>query len=458
MQTTITEDTLPGVSPGARAVRTDSYFFDDFGFLHVDAVLSHEGTLQYFDEEKKEWIGAYMPVESLKQLVSDCTGSIVTSEHPVKDDINVLVDNDNFKNVAVGYLKNNDLKVEGNNLIGSLVVADSDAIKSVLSGNKKGISLGYTEYKFPVKGIDSQGTPYESIKKGLKLNHIALVEKPRAPNALISLDSLRTTYGLEETSRTAHGLEETSSPVSSSPVSSPNYTSSIPEDYMHGSSEDLSKVQMSRHGQLRMDKLDFPTLLEHKKMTEETNDKASVELTNQLLQKQSDLIKLQASYDSLKVELETAKTKNQDLNNKLEAANSATQGATAALDSYKEQAPTQFAIDAIVAERVAAWAKVGDKVAFDSTMSALDIQRARLSADFPQRAEQFKTASADYLDAFESAFDSLQASNPQAPKPLFDSVESTKETKKRDRANAFVMDADGTYSLFNLKKQPRKGY
>lgn len=393
-------------------IANDSYSFDDFGFLHIDAVLSHEGTLQYFDAEKQEWIGAYMPVESLGQLATDCQGSIVTSEHPVKDGKNVLVDNDNFKNVAVGYLKNDNFRLDGTNLIGSLVIADAEAQKAVLSGKKKGISLGYTEYKFPFSGTDSNGTPYESIKKGLKLNHIALVEQPRAANALISLDSR-------------------------------NYTSSITGDNV-----------------IRMDSKDFPTLIEHKKMTQETNDKSSVELTNQLLQNQSDLIKLQASYDSLKAELETTKTANQELSNKLAAANSATEGATAALDSYKEAQPSGEAIDAIVAERVAAWAKVGDKVAFDSKMSALDIQRARLSIDFPSRAERFKTASAEYLDAFESAFDSLQETAPQAPKPLFDSAKSDAPVsgKKQKKENAFVMDADGTYSLFNLKKQPRKGY
>jgi hypothetical protein len=206
---------------------------------------------------------------------------------------------------------------------------------------------------------------------------------------------------------------------------------------------------------MRLDSQDFQPLKENTMDKDHNTD--TKELANQLLDMQSKLIALQTSYDSLKADHETAKTNNAEIKAKLEAAESATEGAKAALDSYKEDQLTEEAINSLVAERVEAWAKVGDKLAFDSKLTALDIRRQRLTIEFPKQAEKFKDASAEYMNAFESAFDSLQESTPKAKAPLFTTTEATIKTDSTmypqpQKANAFMKDNDGTYTLFNLKQ------
>jgi hypothetical protein len=390
-----------------KQITTDSYKFDEFGFLHVDAVLSHEGTLNYFDETSQTWQGAYMPIASLAQMAKENKGAAVTLEHPTKEGKSVLLDEHNFKSEAIGYLSNDPLRVEGNNLVGTLIVADAKSQQAILSGSKKGVSLGYTEYQFPEKGADADGKEYQTVKKGLRLNHIALVEEPRAEKALISLDSLAYTLDKE------HCL-------------------GIP----------------------RLDSTDFAKLETQKNNQQmETKKDQSVD---QLLQMQSDLIKLQTNFDSIQKELQVVKAEKDALSLKLTTAEESAKGATAALDSYKEAQPSQEVIDEMVEKRVAAWHKANGKVAFDSKMTELDIQRARLALDFPNKAEEFKTASVEYLNAFESAFDSLKSSVPVAPKPLFNQATDSQNQPVVPSASPFK-DQDGSYSLFNLKAKSKRG-
>lgn len=393
--------------------KKDPYFFDEFGFMHMpNAILSNQGVFDYIYDDGTV-VSALMPVETLKELADDCTGCTITLEHPQDESGEyTLLSPENYKNFAKGYLASG-LRVEEGNLLGDLVIADRETQEAILDKSKKGISLGYKSHSIAVPGIDENGKPFDVIKKGLKLNQISVVENPRASKALFSLDS--TEYTLDNT------FKRLLTPT------------------------------------LTLDSKDFKPIkndLKNKQMTIETKTENNVD---QLLDMQSKLITLQANFDSLKATLdETAKQK-ETLAAELDASKSAADGLTAAFDSYKASQPTEEVINAQVAERVNAWAKAEGKVTFDSNMSALDIQRARLSADHPNNAEAFKTASAEYLSAFEAAFDSLQAATPKAPKPTFDST-SVPGTAVAPTAlaNSVIKREDGSYSLFDLKAKNRK--
>lgn len=408
------------VVPNVRAAivintKDDPYFFDEFGFMHMpNTVLSHQGIFDYIQDDGTT-VSALMPVEELQQMAENSKGSTITLEHPQDESGNmVLLNPENYKQFAKGYLSSV-LKVEDGNLLGDLVIADKETQEAILNKTKKGISLGYRSHHIPIRGVDETGKPFDIVKKGLRLNQISVVENPRASNALFSLDS------------TEHTLDST-------------FKSLLPST-------------------ISLDSSDFKPIINEIKTNNNmpTEDKNNKETVDQLLEMQSKMIALQTNFDSLKATLDSTVKEKEVLSAELVAVKSASEGVTAAFDSYKAAQPDEAAIDAIVEGRVKAWAKAGDKIAFDSKLTELDIRRSSLAIDHPEHAETFKTASVEYLNAFEAAFDSLQAAAPKAPKPTFDSASvAPKAGAPRSNAaaktsNSFTANEDGTYSLFDMR-------
>jgi hypothetical protein len=87
-----------------------------------------------------------------------------------------MVDSKNAKKYTVGFIQN--VRRDGDNIIGDLVVQVEDAIEKIENGELKDLSLGYRA-KLVDKG---DGT---LVQKEIVVNHLALVKEGRAERAQI---------------------------------------------------------------------------------------------------------------------------------------------------------------------------------------------------------------------------------------------------------------------------------
>lgn len=163
---------------------------EETGFLFCkNAILGHVGTQTYNGYEVG--ITDQKVVQVVRQekdvfdedSISSFDGKPITIYHP-----EVMVDSKNFKDYAVGHIKN--VRRDGDNLVGDLVIQTQDAIDKVLSGELKDLSLGYTAKLVPL----ADGTLKQ---EDIVINHLALVEEGRAINARI-VDNQTVVVGDEE--------------------------------------------------------------------------------------------------------------------------------------------------------------------------------------------------------------------------------------------------------------------
>lgn len=163
---------------------------EETGFLFCkNAILGHIGVQTYNGYEvgitDKKVVQVVRQEKDVfdEDSISSFDGKPITIYHP-----DVMVDSRNFKDYAVGHIKN--VRRDGDNLVGDLVIQTQDAIDKVLSGELKDLSLGYTAKLVPL----ADGTLKQ---EDIVINHLALVEEGRAINARI-VDSQTVMVGNEE--------------------------------------------------------------------------------------------------------------------------------------------------------------------------------------------------------------------------------------------------------------------
>ena len=101
----------------------------------------------------------------------------LTLEHPAK-----LVDAESWRKVAVGQTDGNVVR-DGEFVRVPMVMMDGDTIRAWEKG-KRELSMGYTAEIVFGDGVTPAGEQYDAIQTGLRMNHLALVDRARGGAAL----------------------------------------------------------------------------------------------------------------------------------------------------------------------------------------------------------------------------------------------------------------------------------
>ena len=160
------------------------------GFLYCkNSILGHVGVQAYNGYEvgitDKKVVYVRRNAEDVfdEDSLASIEGKPVTLNHPDE-----MVTSKTFKKYVVGFVKN--VRQDGENVVGDLVINDMDAIEKVLSGELKDLSLGYTAKLVPTHDG-------ELVQKNIVANHVAIVGEGRAKNARI-VDEQTVKEGIDE--------------------------------------------------------------------------------------------------------------------------------------------------------------------------------------------------------------------------------------------------------------------
>jgi len=158
------------------------------GFLAANVKCARTGIQEYRGTEvgldTNQIFRVWRPEDEVfsEDSINSYAGKPATDDHP-----DVLVDRDNWKDLAVGNIGTKVLR-SGDFVNVDLVLMDGKAIDKVQAG-KVELSMGYLCDWDTTPGITPEGEPYDAIQRNLRMNHIALVDKGRAGSAVRIGDS-----------------------------------------------------------------------------------------------------------------------------------------------------------------------------------------------------------------------------------------------------------------------------
>ncbi|MER8999977.1 DUF2213 domain-containing protein [Mesorhizobium australicum] len=143
----------------ARAVRTgiQLYAGHEVGMPDQDVVRVYRAADQVFSQD------------SLQSF----SHAPITVDHPDEE-----VTADNWKALSVGEVSTA-AKQDGQWVMLPVILKDAAAIKSVMDG-KRELSAGYTCDLDFTPGMTADGEAYDAQQRGIKINHLALVDRARA--------------------------------------------------------------------------------------------------------------------------------------------------------------------------------------------------------------------------------------------------------------------------------------
>ncbi|MER9188309.1 DUF2213 domain-containing protein [Mesorhizobium australicum] len=143
----------------ARAVRTgiQLYAGHEVGMPDQDVVRVYRAADQVFSQD------------SLQSF----SHAPITVDHPDEE-----VTADNWKALSVGEVSTA-AKQDGQWVMLPLILKDAAAIKSVMDG-KRELSAGYTCDLDFTPGVTADGEAFDAQQRGIKINHLALVDRARA--------------------------------------------------------------------------------------------------------------------------------------------------------------------------------------------------------------------------------------------------------------------------------------
>lgn len=161
------------------AVNTQREFTDE-GFLKVPGHVARAGIQQYLarelglDGDPNRIVNVYRPEDEVfnEDSMASYAGADVTLEHPKG-----FVDSNNYSNTSKGVVIGSGER-DGDFVKCNLFVKDKATIDAILSG-KCELSAGYSAYYVPEEGVHDNKN-YEFVQKGIKINHVAVVDRARA--------------------------------------------------------------------------------------------------------------------------------------------------------------------------------------------------------------------------------------------------------------------------------------
>lgn len=153
------------------------------GCLVVDGVLTRTGVFEYLMPDggvRRE----YRPPEEV--FHADALSSFalvpVTDDHPPE-----LVTAENAKRYMVGMVGSR-VDQHDSHVTAEMVIFDEMVIARIDAG-KQELSCGYQVELDETPGVTPSGERYDAVQRGIKGNHVAIVEKGRAgPSARIKMD------------------------------------------------------------------------------------------------------------------------------------------------------------------------------------------------------------------------------------------------------------------------------
>lgn len=159
------------------------------GYLTIhDSRIARSGIQRYTGAEMglkdaKRIVSVYRPPEEVfsADSLASFEGLPLTLRHP-----NGFVDATNWGGLAVGFVRN--VRQSDTHVIADLVVTDKKAIDAIEAGTLTELSNGYDHGLEWVEGGGmSPDGPYDAVQRGIRGNHVALVEHARCgPSCRVS--------------------------------------------------------------------------------------------------------------------------------------------------------------------------------------------------------------------------------------------------------------------------------
>lgn len=181
------------------------------GYLVADALVSRAGCYTYSGREvgrpELSTVTVYRPQDEVfsREAINSLTAIPLTLDHPSEP-----VNASNWKKYAIGEA-GPDVVRDGEHVRLSLILKDAAAI-SALEAGKRELSLGYECQLDWGDGVAPDGTPYQATQRGLKMNHLAIVDAARAgsecrigDSATVVNDGLRAAFDAANRGRIANG-------------------------------------------------------------------------------------------------------------------------------------------------------------------------------------------------------------------------------------------------------------
>lgn len=162
------------------------------GRLVVDATLSRSGVFEYRDSAGNVRREYRAPEEVFSaDSIASFELAPLTNDHPVEG-----VTEGNAKAVTVGAVGS--VARQDVNLVGRVAIFDEATLAAIEAG-KHELSCGYLCDVLDEPGTTPEGERYDAVQRNIVGNHVALVERGRAGNARLHLDSAISTDFVEET-------------------------------------------------------------------------------------------------------------------------------------------------------------------------------------------------------------------------------------------------------------------
>lgn len=149
------------------------------GYLVADAFTARTGIQNYLGSEVGRpdlaVVAVYRPAEEVfhKDSVQSFSHVPVTMDHPTQP-----VTSDNWKQLGKGEASTEVMR-DGERLRIPLIVKDAAAIKDVQNG-KRELSVGYSCDLDWTAGVTADGRKFDAVQRGIRANHIAIVDHGRA--------------------------------------------------------------------------------------------------------------------------------------------------------------------------------------------------------------------------------------------------------------------------------------
>ncbi|RIJ15957.1 DUF2213 domain-containing protein [Henriciella mobilis] len=149
------------------------------GYLIAEARSVRTGIQLYRGSEvgkaDMETVRVYRPPEEVfaQDSLQSFSHAPVTIDHPSE-----AVTGDNWKRLAAGEVSTA-AKQDGEWIMLPLILKDAAAIKAVEDG-KRELSAGYSCQLDWTPGTSPEGQEYDAVQRGIRINHLAVVDKARA--------------------------------------------------------------------------------------------------------------------------------------------------------------------------------------------------------------------------------------------------------------------------------------
>lgn len=152
---------------------------DSSGNMVASVLAARVGTQDYagYEVGKPEMarVVVYRPPEEVfhRDSMRSFAGTPVTIDHPREP-----VTPANWKDHAVGEVASDEIVKDGEAIRVPFLLRDGAAIETVLSG-KREISMGYDCTLDWTPGTTVDGVAYDAVQRGIRINHLAIVDRAR---------------------------------------------------------------------------------------------------------------------------------------------------------------------------------------------------------------------------------------------------------------------------------------